>query len=73
MVEGFPSIQTFNGVCAGFLVGKNLEKKYDVGKAHRAASILDLIYSDVEGPMPTKYINGCRYFPTFIDDCPRYY
>ena len=72
MVEGFPSIQTSNGVCAGWLVGKHPKKSYDLGKAHRAASILDLIQSDVVGPIPTKSINGCRYFLTFIDDCSRY-
>ena len=61
MVKGFPSIQTSNGVCVGCLVGKHPEKRYDVGKAHRVASILDLIHSDVAGPMPTNSINGCRY------------
>ena len=45
---------------------------YEVGKAHTDASTLDLIHSDVVGPMPTKSINGCRYFLTFIDDCSRY-
>ena len=39
-VEGFPSIQTFDGVCASCLEGKHPEKKYDVGKAHRYASTL---------------------------------
>ena len=39
---------------------------------HRYASILDLIHSDVAEPMPTKSINGCRYFLTFIDDCSQY-
>ena len=58
MVEGFPSIQTSNGVCASFLVGKHPEKRYEVGKAHRAASTLDFIQSDVSGPMPTTSING---------------
>ena len=72
MVEGFPSIQTSNGVCPGCLVGKHPEKKYDVGKAHRDASILYLIYSDVARPT-TNSINGCRYFLAFIDDCSRYY
>ena len=43
-----------------------------IGKAHRAVSTLDLIHSDVAGPMPTKSINGCRYFLTFIDDYSRY-
>ena len=72
MVEGFPSIQTSNGVCVGCLVGKHTEKRYEVGKAHRASSILDLIHSDMAGPIPTKSINGCGYFLTFIDDCSRY-
>ena len=60
MVEVFPSIQTFVGVCSGFLVGKHPKKRYDVEKEHRADSILDLIHSDVVVPMPTKSINGCR-------------
>ena len=57
----------------GYLVGKHLENRYDVGKAHRASSILDLIHSDVVGTMRTKSINGCRYLLTFNDDCSRYY
>ena len=66
MVEGFPSIQTSDGVCVGCLVGKHPEKKYDVGKEQRYFSILYLIHSDVAGPMPTNSINGCRYFLTFF-------
>ena len=72
MVEGLPSIQNSNGVCDGCLVGRHPEKKYDVGKEHRAASTLDLIHNDVAGPMPTNSINGCKYFLTFIDDYSRY-
>ena len=72
MVEGFPLIQTSNGVCSSFLVGKHPEKRYDFGKEHRVASILDLIHSDVAGPIPTTSINGCRYFLTCIDDYSRF-
>ena len=36
MVEGFPSIQTSDGVCVGCLVGKHPEKKYDVEKEHES-------------------------------------
>ena len=72
MVEVLTLIQTCDGVCSSCLVGKHSEKRYEVGKAHRAASILDLIHSVVAGPIPTKSINGCRYFLTFIDDCSRY-
>ena len=51
MVEGVPSIKTSDGVCVGCLVGKHPKKKYNVGKAHRDASTLDLIHSYVVGPM----------------------
>ena len=32
MVEGFPSIQTSNGVCVGFLVGKHPKKGMMLGR-----------------------------------------
>ena len=73
MVEGLPLIQTSNGVCYGFLVVKHIGKRYEDGKEHRASSILDLIHSDVAGPISTTSLNGCRYFLTFIDDCSRYF
>ena len=71
MVEGFPLIQTLDGVCLGCLVGNLPKKMYEVGKETRDASTLDLIHSDVSGPIPTTSINGSRYFLTFIDDCSR--
>ena len=53
MVEGLPFIQTSDGVCTSFLVGKHPKKRYEVGKETRAASTLDLIHSDVSRPIPT--------------------
>ena len=73
MVEGFPLIQTSNGVCHGCLVGKHPEKRYEVGKETRSASTLCLIHNDVSGPMPTTSINGCTCFLTFINDCFRFF
>ena len=72
MVEGLPLIQTVDGLCPSYLVGKHLEKRYEAGKTHRATSILDMIRNDVSRPMPTKSNNGSRYFLTFIDDCSRF-
>ena len=72
MVEGLPLIQTLVGVCLGCLVGKHSEKRYEVGKAIRASSTLDLIRIDLSGPVPTTSINGSGYFLTFIDDCSRF-
>ena len=72
MVEGFPLIQTSNGVCPSFLVGKHPENRYEVGKETRDASTPDMIHNDVVGLIPTTSVNGSRYFLTFIDDYSRF-
>jgi len=41
---------------------------YEVGKERRETSILDLIHSDVLGPIPIEYMNASKYFLTLIDD-----
>ena len=72
IVEGLPLIKSYEGMCIGFLLEKNPERKYGVGKERRYTSTLDLIHNDVSGPMPTTSINGSIYFLTFIDDYSRY-
>ena len=42
------------------------------GKAMRASSPLELIHSDICGPMNVKAQNGAIYFITLIDDYSRY-
>ena len=50
------------------------------GKQHRVSfqatngkksNILDLVYSDICGPMDVKSMGGIKYFLTFIDDASR--
>src|SRR5664279_1447925 len=38
----------------------------------RAASLLELVHSDVCGPMSTTAIGGYEFFVTFMDDFSRY-
>ena len=73
MVEGFPLIETSDGVCRSFLVGKHPEKRYEVGKAHTATSIVDFMHKHVAVQISKKLINVCRYFLAFIYDCSRFY
>ncbi|KAE9241068.1 hypothetical protein PF004_g7233 [Phytophthora fragariae] len=41
-------------------------------KTVKSAGVLDLIHSDVMGPMQTKTSGGCTYAVTFIDDFSRH-
>lgn len=56
--------------CEPCLAGKATKKPF--GKASRALGTLDLIHSDICGPMNVKARNGAIYFLTLIDDYSRY-
>ena len=54
--------------CQGCVEGKMHRLPFkSVGEIRR----LELVHSDVCGPMPTESIGGCKYFMTFIDDYSR--
>ena len=42
------------------------------GKMERANDLLEIIHTDVCGPMSVKARGGYRYFLTFTDDLSRY-
>jgi hypothetical protein len=48
------------GVCEGCVLGKNPQEKFDMAKAHRASSPLDLIHNDLMVPFPHPSINKER-------------
>ena len=52
------------------LAGKACRKPF--GKVMRATQPLELIHSDICGPMNVKARHGASYFLTFIDDYTRY-
>jgi len=41
-------------------------------RSNRSSEILDLIHSDVCGPMRVESLGGAKYFVQFIDDCSRW-
>ena len=57
-------------VCEPCLAGKACRKPF--GKAVRATQPLELVHSDICGPMNVKARHGASYFLTFIDDYTRY-
>jgi hypothetical protein len=66
-----PSISSSkNEICKGCMLGKNINKAFPSNDS-RAQGILDLIHSDVCGPMSSPSLSGCLYYVIFIDDCSR--
>jgi hypothetical protein len=68
MVEIIPELQsTHEGICKGCALGKNVKKPFS-SRNNRSKEILDLIHSDVCGPMLVKSLGGSLYYVIFIDD-----
>lgn len=58
-------------MCEGCIKGKmNRQPFKSVGEI-RSKRPLELVHTDVCGPMRTESIGGSRYFVTFTDDCTR--
>jgi hypothetical protein len=71
MVLGLPEIKTTNNVCEGCTLGKHCRDSFQRETTSRATVPLELVHTDVCGPMQTITKAGNRYFLTFIDDCTR--
>ena len=53
MVEGLPSIKFSNGTCKGRVMGKHAKRNYEKGKERRVVQVLDLVHSELIGPLTT--------------------
>jgi hypothetical protein len=58
------------GTCVDCIKGKQTNKTTKGAK--RSSEILEIIHTDICGLFPTPYLNGQRYFISFIDDHTRY-
>jgi hypothetical protein len=68
MVCGMPYISlSKNEICKGCMLGKNIKKSFP-SSDNRAQGILDLVHSDVCGPMSSPSLSGCLCYVIFIDD-----
>ena len=67
-VEGLPKIQEkHEGVCKGCAKGKNTKKTFRSSE-RKAKGILEIIHSDVCGPMSSNSLSGYVYYFSFIVD-----
>jgi hypothetical protein len=67
MVTGLPELQVeHDGICRGCALGKNAKGSFPRSD-NRSKGILDLVHSDVCGPMTVAYLGGFLYYVIFID------
>ncbi|KAK4389380.1 Retrovirus-related Pol polyprotein from transposon TNT 1-94 [Sesamum angolense] len=71
MMTDLPQIEAVEGACEACLQGKQHKKPFPSGTSWRAKAVLELIHTDVCGPMRTPSHEQNRYFILFIDDYSR--
>ena len=59
-------------VCHGCAVGKSTCQPFLPSKTKRTTDILQVVHSDLAGPLQNKSIQGSIYIATFIDDYSKY-
>jgi len=72
MVEGLPVMRCEHLPCEACALGKQHREEFPVHTEKRKYDILELIHTDVCGPMHTRSLGGASYFVIFIDDRSRY-
>jgi hypothetical protein len=71
MVTGLPEIQAEpDGVCKGCAQGKKVKHSFPNSDS-RAKGVLDIVHSDVCGPISPASLSGYAYYVSFIDDYSR--
>ena len=71
MVKGLPCINHPNQVCEGCLLGKQFKMSFPKESETRARKPLELIHTDVCGPIKPSSLGKSNYFLLFIDDFSR--
>ena len=73
MVSSLPPLQApLKHVCEGCILGKMQRSSFPKDGSVRAVRKLQLVHSDVCGPMQTPSFGNYLYFVTFIDDYSRH-
>jgi hypothetical protein len=71
IVNGVPEFNTeHQEVCKGCVIGKYAKTSFP-SSDNKVTGILDLIHTDVCGPMSFASLSGFLYYATFIDDFSR--
>ncbi|KAL4291703.1 hypothetical protein GQ457_14G023770 [Hibiscus cannabinus] len=72
LVKVMPVVCENTTVCEVCQKGKQTKLSFPVNQAWRASEKLQLVHTDLCGPMRISSLNGSRYFLIFIDDFSRW-
>ena len=70
-MRDLPCLDDYNEACEGCLLEKQHKLPFSTNNAWRAKDLLELINTNICGPMRTSSLNNNRYFILFIDDFSR--
>ncbi|CAJ2635927.1 unnamed protein product [Trifolium pratense] len=71
MVRGLPELEEIEDNCVDCLAGKQSRDSIPKQANWRASAKLELVHSDICGPITPQSNGGSRYFMTFTDDFSR--
>ncbi|CAM6100214.1 unnamed protein product [Calypogeia fissa] len=72
LVNGVPKLAQLHSVCESCIMGKMPKQRRPKSSTHQATRPLQLIHTDVCGPMPVASHFQSKYMLTFTDDFSRY-
>ena len=68
VVDGVRISHANSPTCTGCILGKGHRSPIPKSSPSRASRVLELVHSDVMGPLEVSSVSGSRYLITFIDD-----
>lgn len=72
MVDCLPALKNVHVDCGACALGKVHRDEFPVNVDRNKRYILELVHTDLCGPMQTRSLEGAYYFLLFIDDCTRF-
>ena len=73
LFEGIPTKSfSYISICEGCIYDKQCRQKFPISKQERTQRPLQLVDSDLCGPMQSLSIDGNKYFISFTDDFTRF-
>ncbi|KAE8906867.1 hypothetical protein PF007_g22869 [Phytophthora fragariae] len=71
--NGIPDVgQAFPTLCGGCMKGKQTVEAFPKRSKTKTSRVLELVHTDVMGPMKSTSKGGAKYILTFVDDFSRY-